>query len=712
MPLLNKQSANSQGGSLKKHLFAGNIIIGNFNIRQFRQSRLLSNALLSNALLSNALLSPASFGRMMISACLLLLLLPSATQSQWNNNTQKNTLIVTERKNPINIASATDHSGGAFVFWEDKNEQRTADVFFQHFDEEGNISFRADGKPVSSLQGIKSNAVCAPYDSKSAVVVWKDLTYDKSGDLFAQKVSTDGRLLFGQGALRITSRNGEELDPAVTSDSRGNIFITYINRDYSVPSNYSVHVQKITPQGNPGYRENGVQVERSLRVKSQPQIAPDNRGGVFVFWVESVEGTAQLYSSHIDSLGNENWSRSPLLVSSPKENVFNYTVIPAFNNSAYIAWEVKRADKDILHQLVSLNGQLQWRRGRDVVTSQFGAQTSPQTLFADSSVFVSWTNESLKDKDIYIQKFSSQGKAAWKKDGVEVIRMKGNQVSQRLISDRAHGAIIAWIDNRQTGTKGNIYAQRINRDGRPQWDSTGVEMASAVNTEKSYISLVPNKTNGAVLVFKESRSGMNNIYAQRILGTGRYVFEILNFTAGIQGEDIKLSWQTSNESNNKGFFVERALQDSGWQKIKFIAGKNRNGVNNYDFTDRPMANGTIMYRIQQLDNQNNSQRSSSVKLNYFGADYNDFAVSQNFPNPFSDSTFIRYYLPVRTNVVLEVYNDKIETITELVHGVQDKGEYNIKFSSYLNGQRLPSGVYFYKLKAGEFVDVKKMIISK
>lgn len=637
---------------------------------------------------------------------------PALCSAQWTGSTKQNTLVVSGCKNPINISTAADNAGGTFIFWEDKTDQKNSDIFFQYLDEEGQIGFRADGKPVSGQKSVKTNPVCAQFTDNSALVVWRDYSGDKAGDLVAQKVSSDGNLLFGETGMKITNRNGEELDHSMVTDAKGNVFITYIYRDYAVPSNYSVCVQKLSNLGYPGFRENGIQIVKSPKVKSHPLVTPDNLGGAYIFWVESSDGTAQLYSSHIDQLGIETWQKAPVLISRPRENVFNYITIPAFNSSAYIAWEVKKYDKNIVHSLVSLDGKNLWRRNRDDVSSLFGSQTNPQAFYADSAVTISWVNETLKDKDIYIQRFDFLGKPQWKKDGEPVIRMRENQISQRTMSDRSGGAMVSWLDNRNKPERSNIFIQHISRSGKPLWDSTGIEMAAGANTDKSYLSLVPNKSNAAAIVFKETRGGINSIYAQRIMANGKFIFEILNFTARIQSDIVKLHWQTTNESNNKGFFVERATQDSGWHKVKFIAGRNKPGISDYEFSDRPPVNGTVQYRIQQMDQQNNYQRTAPVKVNYFGADYDNFAVSQNFPNPFSDSTFIRYYLPERCSVVLEVYNDKIEPITELVHGVQEQGEYTVKFSSYYNGAKLPAGVYFYKLKAGEFVDVKKMIIAK
>jgi hypothetical protein len=85
-----------------------------------------------------------------------------------------------------------------------------------------------------------------------------------------------------------------------------------------------------------------------------------------------------------------------------------------------------------------------------------------------------------------------------------------------------------------------------------------------------------------------------------------------------------------------------------------------------------------------------------------------FALHQNYPNPFNPSTTISYDLPVRARVKLVIYNLLGQEVATLVNGEQEPGRYNVKFDA----SGLPSGIYFYRLEADKFVDVKKMILVK
>ena len=85
-----------------------------------------------------------------------------------------------------------------------------------------------------------------------------------------------------------------------------------------------------------------------------------------------------------------------------------------------------------------------------------------------------------------------------------------------------------------------------------------------------------------------------------------------------------------------------------------------------------------------------------------------FALEQNYPNPFNPSTIISWQLPVGSHVLLKVYDILGNEIAILVNEEKPAGNYEIEFDA----RNLPSGIYIYKLSAGSFADVKKMILLK
>jgi hypothetical protein len=87
-----------------------------------------------------------------------------------------------------------------------------------------------------------------------------------------------------------------------------------------------------------------------------------------------------------------------------------------------------------------------------------------------------------------------------------------------------------------------------------------------------------------------------------------------------------------------------------------------------------------------------------------------FDLLQNYPNPFNPETVIRYQLPAGGRVVLKIYNILGEEVATLVDRYQDAGQYDMKVSTA--EWNMPSGLYFYRLKSGDFIKTLKMTVIK
>ena len=83
-------------------------------------------------------------------------------------------------------------------------------------------------------------------------------------------------------------------------------------------------------------------------------------------------------------------------------------------------------------------------------------------------------------------------------------------------------------------------------------------------------------------------------------------------------------------------------------------------------------------------------------------------LSQNYPNPFNPATTIRYGLPNRSHVTLTVYNTLGQQVAQLINSDIDAGYHEIQF----NASNLASGVYFYRMQAGSYVETKKLCLVR
>ncbi len=190
--------------------------------------------------------------------------------------------------------------------------------------------------------------------------------------------------------------------------------------------------------------------------------------------------------------------------------------------------------------------------------------------------------------------------------------------------------------------------------------------------------------------------------------------ELKSFTASVAEGKIALNWQTATEVNNYGFEIERMLmgEESQWEKIGFVEGAgNSNSPKQYSFIDNKPATSTPLgYRLKQIDNDGKFIYSKEITVELSSVP-EEFSLSQNYPNPFNPTTTIKYSVPVTLSPVtlsLKVFNLLGQEVATLVNQKQPAGNYKVKFDA----SQLSSGVYLYKIQAGEYSAVKKLILMK
>jgi len=200
-------------------------------------------------------------------------------------------------------------------------------------------------------------------------------------------------------------------------------------------------------------------------------------------------------------------------------------------------------------------------------------------------------------------------------------------------------------------------------------------------------------------------------FAIASVGNNALPVELIGFTAETSGDEVILNWQTATEVNNYGFSVERtSVCSSEWETIGFIVGHgNSNSPKEYSFIDAstPPGKGSVSYRLKQIDNDGKFTYSEVAEVT-FNMQPSTFELFQNYPNPFNPNSVISWQLPVSGYVSLKVYDILGNEVATLVNDELEAGYYNITLNA--NQPQLASGVYVYQLRAGSFVQTKKMIL--
>ncbi len=206
----------------------------------------------------------------------------------------------------------------------------------------------------------------------------------------------------------------------------------------------------------------------------------------------------------------------------------------------------------------------------------------------------------------------------------------------------------------------------------------------------------------------ETGNSLNTPLLQDVTFTCLAAFpvKLVDFRANAIGKDVRLEWTTATESNNKGFEIQRSLDGRTWVTVGFVPGAgNSSTTKNYNYTDRNLNSGKYLYRLKQVDYDNQYNYSGVVNISI--TDKQDNSLGQNHPNPFNGTTIIPYTISSTSSVRITIIDMHGRTVKVLNEGQRRAGQYNVQ----LNLGDLKKGVYFYRMDADNFSSTKKMIIQ-
>jgi len=266
---------------------------------------------------------------------------------------------------------------------------------------------------------------------------------------------------------------------------------------------------------------------------------------------------------------------------------------------------------------------------------------------------------------------------------------------------------------------------RMNIDKGGQMD-TGVDMDTighiGVTDTTTVFTLIKRSNTARLFTIKTNSKGevwvcigtesafeaVTTLYYNEIklIFTSQLPVELTTFNASVKGSGIELYWETATEVNNNGFEVQK-LNNKCWETLKFIKGNgNSNSPKSYSYSDVKAVSGRNVYRLKQIDYNGNYKISNEVEIEK--SLQLKYDIFQNYPNPFNPVTNITFTVPQKGNIKITVYNIKGEFIKTLVNREYEQGLYNVNF----DGSNLSSGMYLYRIQAGNFIKTMKMMLVK
>ncbi len=183
---------------------------------------------------------------------------------------------------------------------------------------------------------------------------------------------------------------------------------------------------------------------------------------------------------------------------------------------------------------------------------------------------------------------------------------------------------------------------------------------------------------------------------------------LASFGAKVQGGSVELSWKTASETDNAHFLIYRNNE-----VIASIDGAGTTSEpQSYSFTDNTVVPGvSYTYVLADVDYANEEVRHTDKAVTMVIPENDlpqEFALNANYPNPFNPSTTISYQLSANSQVELSIYDMSGKKVMTLINDNMPAGYHETSW----NASDFTSGIYFYRLTAGNFVETKKMVLMK
>lgn len=273
------------------------------------------------------------------------------------------------------------------------------------------------------------------------------------------------------------------------------------------------------------------------------------------------------------------------------------------------------------------------------------------------------TNYGAGGYDFYIVKLSSNGTLQW----TRTAGGSGDEVAQSIAQTSDGGYIVAGFTNSFGAGLYDIYVVKLDAGGTYQWSKTAGG----------------DSLDGAFSIIKTMDGGYEAAGYTNSFGTGRTDEFLVKFDAN--GNTCSNTTTPSGQSGSGGIIASQS---------PVVTTPNSTLISRPPLTvDSNITVNTIcVIGIQQISNE--------VPDN--------FSLEQNYPNPFNPATKIRFQVSKSTNIKIAVYDITGKEVETLVNEKMTAGTYETQF----DGSKYSSGIYFYSLITGNFVNTKKMILVK
>ena len=320
---------------------------------------------------------------------------------------------------------------------------------------------------------------------------------------------------------------------AATSDGAGGAIIVWDG--YRSPAfQEDIYAQRISASGVPLWTTGGIPICTASSFQYYPEVVSDGVGGAIITWFDGRNfglSANDIYAQRINASGTALWTVDGVVVCNASNNQEFPRIAADGSGGAFITWQDFRNganQDDIFVQRINSAGASLWTANGVNVANVANEQISPRVVSDGAGgVIVVWQDvrTPANNYDIYAQRLNNLGTPQWSVNGIPVCVTTGSQDNPFIINDGGGGAILAWYDYRG-GSTNDIVAQRVNSAGTTLWTLNGAVVCDAAGYQPQF-NLISDGAQGAIFAWTDDRGPNDDVYAQRMGSAGKPLW---NFT--------------------------------------------------------------------------------------------------------------------------------------------------------------------------------------
>lgn len=504
----------------------------------------------------------------------------------------------------------SDENGGAFIIWDNGGQ-----LWVQHIDNTG-----AKVWPYNYLIGDGEDGFLCSDGEGGFIFTWSSYIGNDEFQTYAQRIDENGNTAWyapGYDGVPVIVSAGSRKPMGIVTDGDGGAIIAMEDARNSSdePDNLDIFAQKIDRYGNTVWGLGGVPVctasgnqsrygtqasyidyESYGQGQQHPCIVSDGAGGAIIAWEDyrddpnngntELDNEGDIYCQRINQDGETQWYTYGNNLCDENGDQYAVSLMPNGSGGAVAAWVDRRYGGSYLYaQNISSSGNVQWTPGGNQLADDVDWPSytiSPDA--SNSAMLATWVATiGCCDLEIRSQKIEVfDGTLAWGENGIVVCSTDGNKSEPVITYAGNSDAIIAWTDERNSGT--------TNLD----------------------------------------------IYANMVI-SGALPVTLITFNAELKNSNVLLQWATSSEQNTSHFEIEHSIDGTHFSKIGNVqaAGKSAS-KKDYVFSDQHTVNGINFYRLKIVDADERFVYSRTARVSIFAG-----MTLQLFPNPATDVLNLR-----------------------------------------------------------------------